>query len=839
MQTITVQTILLFLVFLFAACTPKKQDGNEVVSDKALILADSLANKHEYAEANKVLLRVLSAKDSSLLPEVQLRIFNSLAFNYRKTGEFDSAFYYARKALKTAKANGLANSLERAQADYILGLLFRDADTDSSKMYLERSLAIRKRLLGEKHPLIGDIYNNLGIIFYLNEDAEKALEYYKKAAELRKLRGQNHPSLGSTFMNMANVLSEIGDYSNALVYYDSALAIQNKIDSLNNPRKANILVNMAVLYGDLGDIPKSIEFYKKALEIYKNVYGENHPHVAVVYNNMATASLNFGDYETAVEYLLESVRIKENKKNVLRGGLLDNYLNLSETYYYLEDYDKALDWGIKGLKFAEENPDLKKQTLSLILVRLAYVYLAKGDTLQSMLAAENALKKAEEIYAESDFQMAQTFLQTAEIFKKAKRYDKAYEYADRADRSFSAMEKKNYFWLMSSKLLKAEVLFLIGNYEKSLDLLEEIEEFFSLSDGKPDENKISKTGFLKSYVNLNYLKAQNYFKLSGENNGDFLRNALSALDVAEDFFVKARKEIRNDKSKINFSKRMRNVLNLGIEVAHELFVREGSLKYFERALNFSEDGKSLLLLENISEKELLKIIEIPDSLLEKRTRLKAKIVNYERILNETEASGSEEKSEEIRNVIFKLKRELEKADSEIEKNYGEYSQFTFVKKDLTLNKIRKKALDEGQTIVEFFLTPRFLYAFVISETNYDFLKTKIDFNVAEYVNNLLAAIRENNKNNYLRFSYSIYKLAIEPLEKKIHTGRILIVNDGVLGYVPYDALLTEKLSGGSFKEFPYLIKRYSIGYAFSISVLLESRGENKAESFLGVAPLAK
>jgi CHAT domain-containing protein len=48
---------------------------------------------------------------------------------------------------------------------------------------------------------------------------------------------------------------------------------------------------------------------------------------------------------------------------------------------------------------------------------------------------------------------------------------------------------------------------------------------------------------------------------------------------------------------------------------------------------------------------------------------------------------------------------------------------------------------------------------------------------------------------------------------------LIIVPDGVLYYVPFEALLTEPAKGRSYRDLPYLLRRYSIAYVPSASVL--------------------
>ena len=86
----------------------------------------------------------------------------------------------------------------------------------------------------------------------------------------------------------------------------------------------------------------------------------------------------------------------------------------------------------------------------------------------------------------------------------------------------------------------------------------------------------------------------------------------------------------------------------------------------------------------------------------------------------------------------------------------------------------------------------------------------------------------------------IYTIFAEA-DSLINTKRVLIINDGILGYIPFDILLYEKMDKNySYKDLPYLIKKYSIGYAYSFNILGKSeKGDNIISNFLGIAPFSK
>ena len=70
--------------------------------------------------------------------------------------------------------------------------------------YYEKSLAIKREVLGERHADTAATYNNMAIVFDDQDRHTEALEYYEKALAIRReVLGERHPSFGDTCYNMA------------------------------------------------------------------------------------------------------------------------------------------------------------------------------------------------------------------------------------------------------------------------------------------------------------------------------------------------------------------------------------------------------------------------------------------------------------------------------------------------------------------------------------------------------------------------------------------------------------------------------------------------------------
>jgi CHAT domain-containing protein/tetratricopeptide (TPR) repeat protein len=86
-------------------------------------------------------------------------------------------------------------------------------------------------------------------------------------------------------------------------------------------------------------------------------------------------------------------------------------------------------------------------------------------------------------------------------------------------------------------------------------------------------------------------------------------------------------------------------------------------------------------------------------------------------------------------------------------------------------------------------------------------------------------------------SNALYKTAVEPAAKDIGDKRLLIVADGSLNYVPFEALVSAA-GGADYSALPYLIKTNEIVYSPSASVIGVIRKQSKPASGKGMLLIA-
>ena len=98
-----------------------------------------------------------------------------------------------------------------------------------AKTYLENSLAIRIRLLGDQNVDVASGYNDLAIIHQDLGCLEQAKEYQQRglAIQLKKL-GAEHVSVATSYGNLASIHQALGDLEQTKEYQQRGLAIKRK-----------------------------------------------------------------------------------------------------------------------------------------------------------------------------------------------------------------------------------------------------------------------------------------------------------------------------------------------------------------------------------------------------------------------------------------------------------------------------------------------------------------------------------------------------------------------------------------------------------------------------------
>jgi len=194
-----------------------------------------------------------------------------------------------------------------------LGLGFHELlQYDRALECYQKTLIINEKMLGENHPDIFKIYDNIAKVYQNMGNYSEALEWLQKSLKIRlKITSENDLSFVNTYNNFGSIYSEQVNYSKALEYYQKAMVISQNIIGFEHPVTAMTYNNIALVYSHLGDYHNALKWYHKELAIQEKIFGTFHLFTATVYNDMAIAYQNQGKNDIALKYYHKSLAINE------------------------------------------------------------------------------------------------------------------------------------------------------------------------------------------------------------------------------------------------------------------------------------------------------------------------------------------------------------------------------------------------------------------------------------------------------------------------------------------------------------------------------------------------
>jgi CHAT domain-containing protein/Tfp pilus assembly protein PilF len=617
----------------------------------------------------------------------------------------------------------------------------------------------------------------------------------------------NHfPPAGLYEASVHNILGEIqlnkGRNDLALEFLQKAQIIIFKSSQSKSALSASVYNNLGLVYWNSGNIDLALEHLLKALEIRKEIYGENNSEVAGSYNNIGLIFIE-SDPDKAMDY-----------------------------------YNKALEINLK--LYPEGHP-----ALAAAYNNIVFVNRKQAKYVEALANLEKVLNIWKSVYNEEHPNVAFVFLNKGDIYAEEGKNEAALDYYKDALRIY----KKNYGEKHPDLAYTFNMIGLAYQRERKYALA--LENFQNaLCSNTPDFNTkdILKNPSGREYYNSNLLLQSLMLKAEALETQYFaktiklkeLEMAASTLMLCDTLIDKIRQSRVNKSDKIALGNVASEVYEDGIRINLALADLTGKKKHWYSAFFFSEKSKSSVLLEAISETEAKHFANIPDVLLESERQLKVDIAYYEQKLA-SRPSAEEEKK--YRDKLFTLNREYNDFSKDLEKKYPEYYNLKFNVHASTVEEIQK-TLDGETSLISYFIADKSqrVYIFRISKKKFEVLDILKDADFDKNLKGFRNSILFKNENTFSSTGMALYK-QLFPKNFNKEIKRVLIIPDGRLGTIPFEAMLMGKVKNPKdYKNLPYLIKAYGVSYVYSATLycqtkLKASKTEGSTESIFLCAPV--
>lgn len=174
--------------------------------------------------------------------------------------------------------------------------------------------------------------------------------------------------LASDLTSLGNAHGDLYEFDKAIHYYEEALSLA---EASNLPgRAAAALNNMGSVYADLGRYEKALQCYRDSLEMNRKL--DRADQVAVNLNNIGNLYSSLGQYEKILPYYKEALAINRQLRKDPETAL--NLNNIGMYYYHIGRYDRALEYLDQSLQIRKRLDNPRQVAQSLDNIGAAYLF---------------------------------------------------------------------------------------------------------------------------------------------------------------------------------------------------------------------------------------------------------------------------------------------------------------------------------------------------------------------------------------------------------------------------------------------------------------------------------
>ncbi len=762
---------------------------------------------------------------------------------YRIEREFDSAEFFVRKIDLNFDSSLKQNHDLLFEFNHLQGTIYGDKGLYKEGIeVLEHAIHDRITLFGKADTLMAKTYNRIGICHFYSGNLDSALAYYQTALDLAgEKRNPENDQVATYYQNIGIIHATQGDYELALEYLNNCLNINEKILSENDPAIARIKLNLGRIYQILSQNDRALLNFKKAEEIYVNKFGENYVSLGGVYVNIGLLDFEQSNLDEAELYYNNALRIYDLNFEKRHPDVGKIYNNLGLIYSSKKDYKKALDFFEKSLAIAKD-----PESIIVNLRNIADTYVGLNNTGQANTYYDRSIKRVKEIFGDKHIELAHSYTDYGEFLISINQHEKAFYYYQRALGIFES----NF---PDANVSKSEIYPLIGDYYLFNNQVEKALDYYQLSlinnDFEFDEknvtvnpdiiNAISPTVYIEVL-----LKKAKVFALV--NDSLHLKYSLNCLRKAMDGLDKLKLNV-GESSKLHLSNETRSAFDLVFNVLYSLFDQTGNKEYIQEAFRFAEKSKASVLLSSIRDLDAIKFSGIPVDLQRQERELREKISAYESLVyNERiEPDPDSTKLSLWGYKLFNLNRQHDSLVSDFEENNPAYYMLKHNTSVISLNEVMDE-LKSDETMVEYILTDNTLFKFLINKEGFVYEKSSIDSSFIDDINLLnktsIVDFSEHGKKEYKEYvmaSNKVYNILFGGLENLINGQDLIIVPDGILGYLPFEALVNKlpTFEEIDYRNLSYLLLNNPVSYTYSSTLLYNNSIDAKSgSSMLAFAP---
>jgi CHAT domain-containing protein/tetratricopeptide (TPR) repeat protein len=782
---------------------------------------------------------------------------------------------YRLKVADIRSATAKDNQTVAAEKAFAEGeQLLREWKAESSRRAIERfraSLSFWKeaRERGEEaHTLkrIGDVYQRFS-------ESKDALASYNQALVLWRVLGESRQE-ADTLNEIGYVHLNRGENQQAQKLCSEALRLSQATESLYG--KARALNNLGEVSYGLGRLQESLESYQKALVLWREL-GDRQGQGLALLNSAFTYS-DIGQMRAALDYCNQALTLWISVGD--QRGQSMTLTAIGRLYSRMGESQTALNYFEQAMRLIE--PIGAPAEKGRILTGLADVYNQLGKRQEAFEYYNQALTL---FRATGDYSgEVATIYDAASVLYSQGKNQKALDYYeqalaisraanDRREQAFAVRQigrvyaslgdepKALAYYMQSLSFWRTE-----KDFRAEADTLNPIAHILELrGETRKAREYYGRALSLSRQAEYRMGEAATLYNLARlERDSGNLTEARTITQSASDVIESLRSKVASQELRASYFASVREHFELYIDVLMQLDHSRPGEGFAATAFEISEKARARSLLESLQESRA-DIREGVDAALLERERSLQQTLD-EKAVRRGQVGGSKSdaaEAEALSREIDRLSILYEDVRSQIKSSSPRYAALT-QPEPLSVTGVQQRLLDDNTLLLEYMLGEERSYVWAVTRTEvssyelpgraqieaaarglYDLLAAQQP-KLGETAEQLLARVHGAQTQLPSQIA-TLSKLLLAPVADKLGTRRLLIVPDGALQYIPFQALTVPNRTGpsnsvasaASDEQVPLVVNHEIVNEpSASALALVLSESANRRPSSKSVAILA-
>jgi len=622
-----------------------------------------------------------------------------------------------------------------------------------------------------------------------------ARDVLEQTLVLRRELGERF-SLSVTLNGLGLMNNALGDNQKAILYYDQVLAMRREAGDRQG--EAGVLNNLGGLYKNISEFPKAIEAYQRSIELRREA-GDRSGEARAI-SGLGSVYFSAGDYQAALETYSDSWRLRTvlgNKRDEASTAMV-----LGNTYYLLGNRREARQyWALAEPIYRETG---YAQGLGTLLYGMGVERVSDGDYAGGMKYYGEALA----LHRKTAMAVPMANLLTG-MCQCLVTVGRTAEARAHAEESLEISRKAGYkVGIGSATECLGRIDLAAGDVRAARFRFRDALEIFRGTGSR--ENQVI------TLVNL---------ASTDQKAGEFA-TGLKHIEQAMALVESARSSVNDPALRAYYRAARANRVDLHTDLLMTLHGGNPASGFGERAFNVTERWRARSLAEMIQDSRTELRQELTPEERTREDRLLSRIAVIQRDLFREGPPSA--RLDEAKRKLAAAETELDLFQANLRRGGNHYAEAQYAEV-WDAERIREKLLDPRTALIEYALGEKQSYAWAITSSGIVAAvlppREEIERHVGAYRKLLAEPVSALTASQAIRRvdveGRKLYEFLVAPLESQLaKQKRLILVPDGILAYLPFEAL------PGPGR----LIERFSISYAPSASALAALRGRDALRS---------